>query len=96
MRRPRGRRIRGDRKGLAAAALDLLPDSRDTPLAAGHQHHREALAGEAPGHRRPESPPDPHDRRHLAVQVMLLCAAAQALPIGNSNALSDPGYISIE
>ena len=36
------------------------------------------------------------DWRHLAVQVMLRCAAAQALPVGNSNASSDSGYISIE
>jgi hypothetical protein len=40
--------------------------------------------------------PGPKDWRHLAVQVMLRCAAAQALPVGNSNASSDSGYISIE
>jgi hypothetical protein len=36
------------------------------------------------------------NRRDLTVQGIVLSAAAQALPVGNSNTSSDSGYISIE
>jgi hypothetical protein len=73
-----------------------LPDARDALLAAGHERHRVTLAGEAPGYRRPEPRAYAKNCCHSAIQVMLLSAPVQALPIGNSNSSSDSGYISIE
>ena len=68
----------------AAKLFDLLPRPGDALLAAGHQRHGEALAGEAPGDRRPEARTYAKYSRDPTVQVALLSRAAQALPLGNS------------
>jgi hypothetical protein len=56
----------------------VAPVSRIVP------RHREALAGEAMGARRPETGTSAQDRGYPAVQVVLLSLTAQALPVGNS------------
>jgi hypothetical protein len=56
----------------------VAPVSRIVP------RHREALAGEAMGARRPETGTGAQDRGYPAVQVVLLSLTAQALPVGNS------------
>lgn len=84
------------RNAAVAPVSRIVPRARDALLAARHERHREALASEALGNRRPETGTDAQDRGYPAVQVVLLSLTPQALPVGNSCVSRDSGYISME
>ncbi len=70
----------GERR--AASTLDLLLRRGDALLAAGHERHREALAGETPGYRPSQAGTDTENRRHLTVHMLpfpLVCRLAGPL-----------------
>ena len=89
------RRVRRDWQRRTPVVFDALPYLCEALLPAGHQPHGEALTGEAPDDSGAEPRADAEDHRRPAVHGLLLRAADQAAPAGNSNSSSDSDLISM-